>query len=350
MKRVLAAMSGGVDSSVTAALLKEQGYEVIGVTMKLLDTMDVCDESRSCCGYDAARDAKVVADSLGIPHYTINAVEAFKEWVIDDFVGEYTRGRTPNPCIRCNYFLKFDFLMKKARELGCEFLATGHYAIMENGTLRRGVDQVKDQSYFLYPVFANDPCKILFPLGRMCKSEVREIAGRYNLLTAQKKESQDICFIPDGDYASFLKEKRDMDVVPGYIVDLDGNRVGTHQGVQFYTVGQRKGLGALGCRMYVKEIRVKENEVVVARDEQLFCDAIEIEELLSQEDQISVGDQFLAQVRYRSKPVGAVVEDYRDGKMVLRFDTPVRAVAPGQSAVLYRDDVVVAGGLITREI
>ncbi len=343
-------MSGGVDSSVTAALLKEQGYEVIGVTMKLLDSEEFCStDSRSCCGYDAAKDAKMVADSLCIPHYTINAVEAFNATVIEDFINEYTMGRTPNPCVRCNYFLKFDFLMKKARELGCEYLATGHYAKMDEGILRRGNDQLKDQSYFLYPVFAAQTDKILFPLGNMNKPEVRALAQRYNLPTAQKRESQDICFIPDGDYAQFLKKTAGLSFQPGKIVAVSGDVIGSHQGIQFYTVGQRKGLGALGQRMYVKQIDVEKNLVVAATDQELFSDAIDVTDFLCARNRSVVsGDHFLVQVRYRSKPVGAVVETLCSEKFRIRFDTPVRAVAPGQSAVLYDGDMVVGGGLISK--
>ncbi len=347
MKKVLVAMSGGVDSSTTAALLKSQGYEVCGITMKLLDSVETCsEESRTCCGFDASRDARMVADTLGIPHYTINAVEAFEKTVIKDFIDEYSAGRTPNPCVRCNYYLKFDFLMKKAWELGCEYLATGHYAVIENNELKRGKDELKDQSYFLYPVFASSFERILFPLGKYRKEEVRQIARSFNLPTASKRESQDICFIPDGNYSRFLDERGIESYGPGPILDISGKKIGTHNGIHNYTIGQRKGLGALGCRMFVKEIRVEDNAIVAATEEQLYSTRVLVKEFLHGKRIPKTGEKYLLQVRYRSKPAEATINSINENFADLSFDLPVKAVAPGQSAVLYDGETVVAGGVI----
>ena len=340
MKKVLVAMSGGVDSSVAAALLIEQGFEVCGVTMQLFDGKENA----------AANDAKNVADALSIPHYTVDAVDLFEQSVISYFISEYKSGRTPNPCVRCNHKLKFGLLMDKAVSLGCDFLATGHYAIIEDGVLRRGVDPHKDQSYFLYPVFASPIDKILFPLGGLTKDKVRETAQKFNLPTASKKESQDICFIPSGNYLEFLTS-RGIGVndcgASGNIIDINGKILGKHTGVYNFTVGQRKGLGALGKRMYVKQITVDTNTVVAADEEQLETDIIEIKDLLcSKERELKPGDRFNVQIRYRSKPTFATVISYGSETLRLKFDDPVRAAAPGQSAVLYDGGIVVAGGVI----
>jgi len=342
MKKVLVAMSGGVDSSVAAALLKEQGFEVCGVTMQLFDGKE----------NSAVNDAKIVADALSIPHYTVDAVDLFEQDVIGYFISEYKSGRTPNPCVRCNHRLKFGLLMDKAVSLGCDFLATGHYAVIENGNLRRGVDPHKDQSYFLYPVLSSGIDKILFPLGGLTKDKVRETAQKFNLPTASKKESQDICFIPSGDYLQFLKSRGigvDDCGASGDIVDVSGKIIGKHTGVYNFTVGQRKGLGALGKRMYVKQIIVDTNTVVAADEEQLETSIIEVDPLCSKRE-LKTGDRFNVQIRYRSKPTSAEVIScnpaYDSGTLRLQFDEPVRAAAPGQSAVLYDGDVVTAGGII----
>ena len=260
MSKILVAMSGGVDSSVAAALLAQQGHDVVGVTMKLIDkSASDASSLRPCCGYDSSRDAKLVADSIGIPHYVVNAVDVFKQTVIDDFVKEYRTGRTPNPCVRCNRFVKFDYLMKKADELGCEFLATGHYAIREGNRLFRGLDEKKDQAYFLYVIYGSDIERILFPLGRKTKDEIRRIATELKLVTAQKPESQDICFAEGGNYAAVLEAG--WESIPGPIIDSNGKKIGRHEGIHKYTIGQRKGLGALGRKMFVTEIRPLENTV-----------------------------------------------------------------------------------------
>ncbi|MCL2688627.1 MAG: tRNA 2-thiouridine(34) synthase MnmA [Chitinispirillia bacterium] len=340
MKKVLAAMSGGVDSSVAAALLKEQGFEVSGVTMRLFG-----DRENS-----AVSDAKIVADALSIPHHTVDAVDLFEREVISYFLSEYRSGRTPNPCVKCNHRLKFGLLMEKAVSLGCDFLATGHYAIIEDGDLRRGVDPQKDQSYFLYPIFASEINKILFPLGGLTKDNVREIAKKLDLPVASKKESQDICFIPSGDYLQFLKSRGigvDHHVTAGNIVDINGKILGKHTGVCNFTVGQRKGLGALGKRMYVKQIIVDTNTVVAADEDQLETSIITVKNLLcSTKAELKSGDRFHVQIRYRSKPSPASIINCDSETLTLQFDEPVKAAAPGQSAVLYDGDVAAAGGVI----
>ena len=339
MATILVAMSGGVDSSVAAALLKERGFEVCGVTMRLFDGKENA----------AVNDAKNVADALSIPHYTVDAVDIFDKTVISYFTGEYKSGRTPNPCVRCNHKLKFGMLLDKAVSLGCDFLATGHYAIIEDGNLRRGVDSQKDQSYFLYPIFASAIDKIMFPLGGLTKEKVRETAQKFNLPTAAKKESQDICFIPSGNYLEFLAS-RGIGIgdygAAGSIIDVNGKVIGKHTGVHNFTVGQRKGLGALGKRMYVRQIIVDTNTVVAADEEQLETDSIQVKDVLCSKQGLKSGGRFDVQIRYRSKPTSAVVTSCGSDTLCLKFDEPVRAAAPGQSAVLYDGDIVAAGGVI----
>jgi tRNA-specific 2-thiouridylase len=358
MKKVLIAMSGGVDSSVAAALLKEQGFDVIGATMEL-----------SAAVTPAVKDAKLVADALSIPHYTVNAAELFEDTVINYFINEYKSGRTPNPCVVCNKYLKFGLLMDKATTLGCDYLATGHYAIIENGELRRGSDANKDQSYFLYPVLTLSPENIIFPLGKLTKSEVKAIASRLNLPAAEKSESQDICFIPSSsNYQDFLKSRgvgTEDDVnTAGHIVDINGKILGSHNGIHNFTTGQRKGLGALGKRMYVKQINAGDNTVVAAEEHQLGSSDITIRDVIYSKKRINAGDRYLVQIRYRSKPVDAEIISIEQSEPLglppsisssqispattlrLRFDTPVKSVTPGQSAVIYDGDTVVAGGVI----
>ncbi len=348
MDRVCVAMSGGVDSSVAAALLVQQGFDVCGVTLKLIDKMpETTAMARSCCGYDSTHDAKLVADAVGIPHYTLNAVDAFTRTVMDDFRVEYNNGRTPNPCVRCNRFVKFGFLMRKAEELGCRFLATGHYALREGNRLYRGADPAKDQAYFLYPVYETDVERILFPVGGKTKDEIRRIASSLGLVTAKKPESQDICFVEDGNYAALLDVGSGAEGGP--IVDGRGKPLGRHRGIHHYTVGQRKGLGALGARMFVKEIRVKENTVVVAGEDDLWAtNVIASDAIVAQGFSFDSDVDYGVQVRYRSKPVGARVSLSDSKTLHLFLREPIRAVAPGQSAVVYEGNMVVAGGIIER--
>jgi tRNA-specific 2-thiouridylase len=335
-KKVLTAMSGGVDSSVAAALLLERGFDVRGVTMDLF----------AADANAAVADAKSVADALSIPHCVVDAADVFEQIVVNHFVNEYKSGRTPNPCVTCNRHLKFGLLMDKALQLGCDYLATGHYAKIDGGSLRRGADNRKDQSYFLYPILAAPTEKIMFPLGDLVKDEVKELAKRFNLPTAGKRESQDICFIPSGDYTEFLKSRGIGGGAAGHIVDTGGKTLGLHTGVHNFTTGQRKGLGALGKRMYVKRINVDDNTVVAAEEHELECGEIAIRDVVTGKKGLDVNKRYQVQIRYRSPPVNATVTMRGGDSAIIRFETPVRTASPGQSAVIYDGDDVVVGGII----
>jgi len=340
-------MSGGVDSSTTAAILLDQGFDLHGITFG---------------GGRSVRDAKLVADHLRIPHTTVDVSELFDRVVIGNFIDEYKSGRTPNPCVACNRHIKFGVLFETAAELGCDGIATGHYAVIDNAELRRGADTKKDQSYFLYPILAEPIEKILFPLGAMTKVETRALAKKYNLPTANKGESQDICFVPGTDYAAFLRSRGvSAEDAAGDIVDVEGNVLGRHKGIHNYTVGQRRGLGALGKPMYVKQIIPNENKVIVAEDHQIVSTEAVIEDaVVSKTRGIRVNERYEAQIRYKSRAFGATVVGIEAGGIStdsintntdkltirIRFDEPVRAVSPGQAAVLYDGDTVVAGGTI----
>ncbi|MFH1542321.1 MAG: tRNA 2-thiouridine(34) synthase MnmA [bacterium] len=357
-KRVLVAMSGGVDSSVAAALLKDQGYDLIGATMNVWSAFaptvvgaSADKPSRSCCGITAATDAKKVADKLGIPHYTLNFKDVFQKCVIDDFITEYKQGRTPNPCIRCNQFIKFKHLAQKARELGCDYVATGHYVRRLQVTgyrLLKGIDKKKDQSYVLYMMSQGDLAHTLFPLGDMTKDEVRKLAKKYGLTTHDKPESQEICFVEDDDYVRFLKENDPESVKPGNIIDNQGNVVGQHQGIAFYTLGQRKGIGAHKSQpKYVIRLDRENNQVVIGDDGDTYQRELIADELSFIDGEMErwkdgEGIRIAAKIRYNSKEEAATL--YPDGKVV--FDQPQRSITPGQSVVFYSGEEVLGGGII----
>jgi len=359
--RVVAAMSGGVDSSVTAALLLEQGYEVIGVHMKLHDTpeADLEDgETKTCCGLDDVNDCRRVAEKLGIPFYVMDLRQAFKKAVQDDFVNNYVKGWTPNPCIQCNGVLKFQVLLQRARALGAEYLATGHYAqITDDNCLQMAIDQNKDQSYFLFPIKPNVLGKILFPLGGMTKSEVREHAKRLGLVTASKPESQDICFLPNGNHGQFVEDNVDGKEGAGEIVDTTGKIVGHHEGYWKYTIGQRRGIGvAMGKPVYVVDIDADKKQVVIGDNDQLLTTGL-VAGNMNWFRQPEAGEPLLARIRHRGALHTCTVEPAeKEGQWVVRFESQARAVAPGQAVVIYsglgKEDerVVIGGGWIRRRL
>lgn len=358
-KTVLVAMSGGVDSSVAAALLVRQGHRVIGVTMKTFCYQEAETEltgpTRSCCGLDGIMDARAVANRLGIPHYVFDVEREFTRDVIDDFVREYAAGRTPNPCVRCNGNTKFRDLLRRGKMLGCDAIATGHYARMgtdEHGrpVLLRGVDANKDQSYFLWALPPEMLPQLMFPLGELTKPQVRQIARELGLETAEKPESMEICFVPDGDYPRFLGKRLGADhaaLAPGELVTTTGEVVGRHEGYARYTVGQRKGLGGgRSLPLYVIGTRPERREVVVGTADELHRAEVEIGELNWLAAPPVAGDAVQVQIRHRAPAVDATVCAVEDGMIRMEFSKPQRAVTPGQSAVIFRGDVVLGGGRI----
>lgn len=348
MPRCIIGMSGGVDSSVAAYLLKEQGYDCIGVTMKLYSG----ETESTCCGLDDVEDAKSVCRRLGIPHYTFNFQDAFARDVIGRFATEYEAGRTPNPCIACNRFLKFGALWQRARELDCDYVATGHYARIcregERFFLRTAADRAKDQTYVLYFLSQQQLAHTLFPLGELTKPQVRAIAAEQGFLNAKKQDSQDICFVPDGDYGAFLERWTGKNYAPGNFIDRAGTVLGRHRGAVRYTLGQRKGLGVpAATRLYVTGKDMDKNTVTLGSNAELFTESLVAKDLrLTVEGTLPDGAPLQAKVRYTQKAQPCRV--WQTGPVELRvaFDTPQRAITPGQAVVLYDGDTVVGGATI----
>lgn len=350
-KKALIAMSGGVDSSVAAFLMKEAGYDCIGVTMKLYDNDDIgMEREKTCCSLSDIEDARSVAVKLGMPYYVFNFKEDFKEKVIDKFIRSYQCGMTPNPCIECNRFLKFEHLYRRAKELQCDTIVTGHYARItqdENGYhLLKGIDGTKDQSYVLYSLTQEQLSHTCFPLGDYSKEEIRKIAEEQGFFNAHKKDSQDICFIPDGNYRKFIEETTGELSVPGDFVDREGNVLGTHKGYYSYTIGQRKGLGISAPKpYYVTEICPAENKVILGSNEDLFKENLRANDF-NWIERLAPDEIIKARIRYHQAEKEAQVSVMEDGTVEVHFLEPQRAITKGQAVVLYRGDAVVGGGTI----
>ena len=352
--RVVVGMSGGVDSSATAALLLEQGFDVVGITLKLWPQDCVSRAEDKCCGPQAVTDARAVCHKLGIPYYLIDEAAEFQTKVIHYFADEYKAGRTPNPCVMCNQNLKFGRLIERADQLGAQYVATGHYARVEKGKgagrtlLRRGRDLRKDQSYFLFSLRQDQLARAMFPLGEKTKSDTREVARHRQLKTADKEESMEICFVPDNDYGGFLQKAKLVQPHRGEIVNLQGQVLGHHEGIEFYTIGQRKGLGISSPRpLYVLELDAANNRVVVGDDA-----ALDRDEFIAERcnwipfDAPPAAFEATVKIRYNHPGTPATVTPLDGGKVQVMLGTPQRAITPGQAAVFYQDDLVLGGGWI----
>ena len=352
-KKVVVAMSGGIDSSVCAFLLKNAGYLPTGVTMKLWSENETVHDQIEAAPDQNATDAQKIAERLNIPHQTIALGNSFRTDVVDRFILDYTKGLTPNPCVECNRCIKFGKLMEFSLKSGFDYLATGHYARIEQEPdgqwqLKKAADATKDQSYFLWSIKKEYLSKILFPLGTYTKQEIRKIAEAQSFENAHRSDSQDICFVPDGDYASFIQKNSKLSFSQGNFVSLDGSILGTHQGLIHYTVGQRKGLGiALGYPAFVARKNAEDNTVSLCSDAELYTDVLTATNvnLLCDLD-FTVPQRIEAKIRYRHAPAPATARFLSDRRIEVRFDQPQRAIAPGQSVVFYDGDVVLGGGII----
>ncbi|MEW9121308.1 MAG: tRNA 2-thiouridine(34) synthase MnmA [Thermotaleaceae bacterium] len=359
--KVVIGMSGGVDSSVAAYILKQQGYEVIGVTMQVWPDLEgeELEISGGCCGISAVDDARRVADKLNIPFYVMNFKNIFEDTVIKNFISEYKRGRTPNPCIVCNRYIKFDELLRRAHQLGAYYVATGHYAniyfdgITGQYRIKKSKAVEKDQTYALYHFSQKQLSHTLMPLGNFnSKDEVRRMASELGLVNANKPDSQEICFIKDNDYGKFIHEAAPEGIEPGNFVDIQGNVLGKHKGIVHYTIGQRKGLDiAIGKRTYVVEIKAHDNQVVLGDNEEVFGT-----ELIAEDvsfvflEQLQEPLPVKAQIRYNAVAADAVLYPMENGCVKIVFDCPQRAITPGQAVVFYQEDILLGGGTITTKL
>ncbi|MBR1816171.1 MAG: tRNA 2-thiouridine(34) synthase MnmA [Lachnospiraceae bacterium] len=354
-QKALIAMSGGVDSSVAAYIMVQNGYECTGATMKLYSNDDIAiPKGHTCCSLDDVEDARYIASLLDIPYYVMNFSDQFKEKVMDKFVNCYENGITPNPCIDCNRYLKFEYLYNRAKELGIDYVVTGHYAIIEYNEdthrflLKKSPNTAKDQSYVLYSLTQEQLAHTQFPLGAMNKEDVRHLAEENGFINANKHDSQDICFVPDGDYISFIEKYTEKLYPKGNFIDKNGNILGEHKGIIRYTIGQRKGLGlSFTAPMYVMNINPYDNTVMLGTNDELFT-----KELIADDmnwisiEKLTEPMKVNAKVRYRHKEASATVYPFEDGKIKVIFDEPQRAITKGQAVVLYDGDIVVGGGTI----